>query len=158
MCCFQKKRNRIDVEAALEKIEIRKGRWLRVIFKDTDSPRIPVLPSSANSSKTVVNSWMNRDNQNERISAEDQTHRSNKIVMFFLHGVGGCADVWHKQIEYFSKLGYAVVAPDFLGHGGSSAPRDPSSYDFSELSHDMFAVFDRYRSEKKNILVGHSYG
>jgi pimeloyl-ACP methyl ester carboxylesterase len=26
------------------------------------------------------------------------------------------------------------------------------------LAYDMFAVFDRYRSEKRNILVGHSYG
>lgn len=164
MCCFERKRNQIDVEAAHERVEVREGRWLRVIYKDTDSSVLPALPPSASSSTTAVNSWINSVSSAIDIkkaitkNSEGLTERKNKIVVFFIHGVGGCADVWHQQIEYFSKLGYVIVAPDVLGHGGSSAPRDPSFYNFSELSDDMFAVFDRYRSEKKNILVGHSYG
>lgn len=162
MCCFESKRNEINIDAAHERIEVREGRWLRVIYKDiADSSVLPdtVLPSiSASSSKTILNSWISSGIGNKALSRESRTERTNKIVVFFIHGVGGCADVWQRQIEHFSKLGYVIVAPDILGHGGSSAPRDPSFYNFSELSCDMFAVFDRYRSEKKNILVGHSYG
>lgn len=155
MCCSEKKRNRIDVEATQERIEVRKGRWLRIIYKDPDSDIL--VPPSAGSVKVAAIDNLNGVTNNV-ISAEDQPERTNKIVVFFIHGVGGCADLWHKQIEYFSRLGYVVVAPDILGHGGSSAPREQSFYNFSELSHDMFAVFDLYRSDKKNILVGHSYG
>ncbi|XP_071511380.1 protein ABHD8-like [Diadema antillarum] len=78
-------------------------------------------------------------------------------VLFFLHGVGGSADVWCHQLRYFRQKGFEMVVPDMLGHGLSRAPKDTSAYTFQELSKDMLAVFDRY-SKKRNILIGHSYG
>ncbi|EDO37216.1 predicted protein, partial [Nematostella vectensis] len=79
------------------------------------------------------------------------------VVIFFVHGVGGCAELWHEQLKYFCRAGYEVVAPDLLGHGGSSSPRDNAQYEFSELHQDVLCIFDRY-ARKRNILVGHSYG
>ncbi|XP_030396431.1 protein ABHD8 [Gopherus evgoodei] len=79
------------------------------------------------------------------------------VVLFFIHGVGGSLDIWKEQLDFFSKLGYEVVAPDLAGHGSSSAPQIAAAYTFYALAEDMRAVFKRY-AKKRNILIGHSYG
>ncbi|XP_044854302.1 protein ABHD8 isoform X2 [Mauremys mutica] len=79
------------------------------------------------------------------------------VVLFFIHGVGGSLDIWKEQLDFFSKLGYEVVAPDLAGHGCSSAPQIAAAYTFYALAEDMRAVFKRY-AKKRNILIGHSYG
>ncbi|XP_050789815.1 protein ABHD8 [Gopherus flavomarginatus] len=79
------------------------------------------------------------------------------VVLFFIHGVGGSLDIWKEQLDFFSKLGYEVVAPDLAGHGSSSAPEIAAAYTFYALAEDMRAVFKRY-AKKRNILIGHSYG
>ncbi|KFQ22529.1 Abhydrolase domain-containing protein 8, partial [Merops nubicus] len=45
------------------------------------------------------------------------------VVLFFIHGVGGSLDIWKEQLDFFTKLGYEVVAPDL---GGQSLP--PTSF------------------------------
>nr|XP_060640742.1 protein ABHD8 [Anolis sagrei ordinatus]XP_060640743.1 protein ABHD8 [Anolis sagrei ordinatus] len=79
------------------------------------------------------------------------------VVLFFIHGVGGSLDIWKEQLDFFSRLGYEVVAPDLAGHGASSAPRVAAAYTFYALAEDMRALFRRY-ARRRNILVGHSYG
>uniref|UniRef100_A0A8D0L5M1 Protein ABHD8 n=1 Tax=Sphenodon punctatus TaxID=8508 RepID=A0A8D0L5M1_SPHPU len=79
------------------------------------------------------------------------------VVLFFLHGVGGSLDIWKEQLDFFTKLGYEVVAPDLAGHGASSAPQIAAAYTFYTLAEDIRAVFKRY-AKKRNILIGHSYG
>lgn len=80
-----------------------------------------------------------------------------KRTVFFIHGVGGSADLWKKQINYFSSRGYETVSPDLLGHGKSSKPHTEASYSFHNLAKDMLQIFDMFK-RKRNILVGHSYG
>lgn len=91
----------------------------------------------------------------KRITSCKGTH--GDVVLFFIHGVGGSLDIWKEQLEFFSKLGYEVVAPDLAGHGCSSAPPVAAAYTFYALAEDMRAVFKRY-AKKRNILIGHSYG
>ncbi|XP_044276927.1 protein ABHD8 [Varanus komodoensis] len=79
------------------------------------------------------------------------------VVLFFIHGVGGALDIWKEQLDFFSRLGYEVVAPDLAGHGASSAPRIAAAYTFYALAEDMRTVFKRY-AKKRNVLIGHSYG
>ncbi|KAE8632564.1 hypothetical protein XENTR_v10001581 [Xenopus tropicalis] len=79
------------------------------------------------------------------------------VVLFFIHGVGGSLDIWKEQLDFFSKLGYEVVAPDLVGHGASTAPQIGAAYSFYALAEDMRCIFKRY-AKKRNILVGHSYG
>lgn len=82
------------------------------------------------------------------------SHRD--VVLFFIHGVGGSLDIWKEQLDFFSKLGYEVVAPDLAGHGASSSPQIGAAYTFYALAEDMRSIFKRY-AKKRNILVGHSY-
>ncbi|KAG8454887.1 hypothetical protein GDO86_001203 [Hymenochirus boettgeri] len=79
------------------------------------------------------------------------------VALFFIHGVGGSLDIWKEQLDFFSKLGYEVIAPDLVGHGASTAPQIGAAYTFYSLAEDMRCIFKRY-ARKRNILVGHSYG
>ena len=80
-------------------------------------------------------------------------------ILFFLHGVGGSADIWSSQISYFVSRGYQVVAPDMLGHGFSSCPDKAKAYTFPKLFRDVLSVFDAYiPDDQKCVVFGHSYG
>ncbi|KAM6921006.1 protein ABHD8 [Xenentodon cancila] len=90
-----------------------------------------------------------------KISACKGTH--SDVALFFIHGVGGSMDIWGSQLDFFSRLGYEVIAPDLAGHGASSAPQIAAAYTFYALAEDMRLIFKRY-ARKRNILIGHSYG
>ncbi|KAI7795467.1 putative abhydrolase domain-containing protein 8 [Triplophysa rosa] len=90
-----------------------------------------------------------------KISCCKGTHPD--VALFFIHGVGGSLDIWGSQLDYFSQLGYEVIAPDLVGHGASSAPQIPAAYTFYALAEDVRILFKRY-AKRRNILVGHSYG
>ncbi|MEE6487963.1 hypothetical protein FKM82_015096 [Ascaphus truei] len=91
----------------------------------------------------------------KRVTGCKGTH--SDVVVFFIHGVGGSLDIWKEQLDFFSKLGYEVVALDLVGHGASAAPQIGAAYTFSAIAEDVRSVFKRY-AKKRNILVGHSYG
>ncbi|CAH1797484.1 unnamed protein product [Owenia fusiformis] len=102
---------------------------------------------------------MNQDkgtvNQDKGTLNQDKGDHS--AVLFFFHGVGGSADVWKPQVDYFRKEGYEIIVPDLLGHGYSQAPKTQSAYHFKELTKDIVAIFDRY-CKRRNVIIGHSYG
>ena len=77
--------------------------------------------------------------------------------IFFVHGVGGSADIWKSQMIYFNARGYETIALDLIGHGESSKPRSSQSYTFENLAKDVLQIFDIFHG-KRNILIGHSYG
>ena len=91
-------------------------------------------------------------------AAPEQSSESLPLL-FFLHGVGGSADIWSNQFSHFSKLGFTCVAPDMLGHGFSACPDSSKAYTFSRLFKDVLAIFDAYvPEERKAVVFGHSYG
>ena len=79
------------------------------------------------------------------------------VTLFFIHGVGGSAEIWNAQLDFFASLGIEAVAPDLLGHGFSSCPNNAKDYSFNEILADVEAVFDKY-CKRQNIVIAHSYG
>ncbi|XP_066551483.1 protein ABHD8 [Amia ocellicauda] len=90
-----------------------------------------------------------------KISSCKGTHTD--VALFFIHGVGGSMDIWGSQLDFFSRLGYEVIAPDLAGHGASSSPQIAAAYTFYALAEDLRSIFKRY-ARRRNILIGHSYG
>ncbi|CAG0916294.1 unnamed protein product [Notodromas monacha] len=85
--------------------------------------------------------------------------RKRARILFLIHGVGGSADTWRGQINYFREAGFEIVAPDLLGHGFSSAPDNLKEFEFKHLFADVLAIFDQFIPRgAKAVIVGHSYG
>ena len=114
---------------------------------------------SANVGEIGENANISDDHVTPVSAGEDKTTSSKTPILFFLHGVGGSADIWSSQISYFVSQGYQVVAPDMLGHGFSSCPDKAKAYTFSKLFRDILSVFDAYiPQDEKCVVFGHSYG
>jgi pimeloyl-ACP methyl ester carboxylesterase len=72
----------------------------------------------------------------------------------FLHGIGGAARIWKRQLETFAAAGLPAVALDLPGYGG----REPvQAMDFDGLAADVEAAIDAHGLDRP-VLVGHSMG
>jgi pimeloyl-ACP methyl ester carboxylesterase len=76
-------------------------------------------------------------------------------VVVLIHGVAGSSRTWDAVGPALIAAGYAVVAPDLLGHGESAKPRgDYSLGAFASGVRDMLALLGHDRA----TVVGHSLG
>ena len=68
----------------------------------------------------VPNPTINIENDANETSIEETNHTQAQQfyilpALFFIHGVGGSANIWSNQLSYFANLGHEVIAPDLLG-------------------------------------------
>jgi 3-oxoadipate enol-lactonase len=87
-----------------------------------------------------------------RFSYEAAGDRSAPPLVF-LHGIGGAARAWRRQIADFSN-GYHAVAWDMPGYGGS---QPLSTVTMATLA-DALQAFLTVIAAKQPIIVGHSIG
>ena len=82
---------------------------------------------------------------------------SEKPTLLFIHGFPATSHEWQPQIEFFSSLGYGIIAPDCLGYGGTSRPLDTTLYIGKSMAADVIAILDH---EKIATVVGvaHDWG
>jgi long-chain acyl-CoA synthetase len=90
-----------------------------------------------------------------RLSVIDAGPRGAEHTILFLHGFGGYALQWEKQLARFVES-CRVVAPDLRGHGLSDHP--DSLYTMPELVGDLERVVEQLQLPKQFIVVGHSFG
>jgi pimeloyl-ACP methyl ester carboxylesterase len=57
--------------------------------------------------------------------------------ILFLHGFPGSLHDWRHQFQFFHQQGYGIIAPDLLGYGGSSKPRDVREYSGRGMAGDL---------------------
>ena len=67
---------------------------------------------------------------------------ASKPSLLFVHGFPSTAYDWRHQVAFFAAAGYGVVAPDLLGHGGSSKPAALEHYAPSRIAADLVDVLD----------------
>ena len=72
-------------------------------------------------------------------------------AILLLHGVNNNRNIFRRQIDWLSGLGYAVLAIDFRGHGGSGAVQ--RSFGWREAM-DARAAYDFLRREAPRRRVG----
>lgn len=58
-------------------------------------------------------------------------------TLLFLHGWPETSYSWANQIEYFTRQGYGIIAPDMLGTGGTDNPEDLESFTYKSTADDM---------------------
>jgi pimeloyl-ACP methyl ester carboxylesterase len=88
-----------------------------------------------------------------------ETHKGSpsKPTLFFVHGMGGDLDAWQFVIKPLQKEDYSTIAMDLRGHGYSTHPRTPESYNIEHLLQDIEDILDKEK-QKEIILIGHCYG
>ncbi|MDR5683714.1 MAG: alpha/beta hydrolase [Armatimonadota bacterium] len=75
-------------------------------------------------------------------------------TMVFVHGLGGEAGHWQRQLTHF--YGRArLIAPDLRGHGRSERP--PGGYTIDRFRADLAAMMDAL-AVGRAVLVAHSFG
>lgn len=85
------------------------------------------------------------------------TATSPKPTLLLLHGFPSQSEDWQHQIDYFSSLGYGIVAPDLLGFGESSKPEDVQNYRIKLICQDLVELLDSLQLSSV-IAVGHDLG
>lgn len=77
-------------------------------------------------------------------------------ALLALHGFTGTGATW---LPLAASLGsrQRVLAPDLLGHGASSAPRDPARYGLEQQAADLAALLDHLGEDAVDLL-GYSMG
>ena len=77
-------------------------------------------------------------------------------TILFVHGFPSTAYDWRHQVSFFTKAGYGVIAPDLLGHGGSSKPDQVAHYKPSKIAADLLDVVEQCNASKV-VAVGHDW-
>ena len=80
----------------------------------------------------------------------------NGPLMLLVHGFPDTPHSYQSQLNYFSGLGYRVVAPWLRGYAPSSAPAD-GDYGVMSVGQDLLNIMDALNSPQA-ILVGHDWG
>src|SRR5215475_2832808 len=79
---------------------------------------------------------------------------AKKTPLVFLHGIGGAARGWRRQLEFFGDR-YHAIAWDMPGYGGS-APL--ATVSIAALAGALGQFLREFSDIPKPILVGHSIG
>ncbi|KAL2808572.1 Alpha/Beta hydrolase protein [Aspergillus granulosus] len=78
-------------------------------------------------------------------------------TLLFLHGFPSSCYDWRHQIEFFSRQGYGVFAPDLIGYGGTSKPTELNDYKSKKMAAEIIELLD-HESLDKVHAVGHDTG
>ncbi|KAH6865264.1 Alpha/Beta hydrolase protein [Alternaria rosae] len=80
-----------------------------------------------------------------------------KPYLLFLHGFPDTSYGWVNQIEYFTRRGYGIIAPDLLGTGGTDKPIELEAYSLRTMASDIAELLD-CEGLDKIIAVSHDLG
>jgi long-chain acyl-CoA synthetase len=98
--------------------------------------------------------WVGPDGT-ARLSVIDVQPERPQCTLIFLHGFGGWARQWRKQLQFLSDSN-RCIALDLRGHGLSDKP--DSSYSMGELMSDLDAVLAALHVPERFVMLGHSFG
>ena len=100
--------------------------------------------------------------KNARLPTSGRTYRyainppleKEKPYLLFLHGFPESSYSWINQIEYFTRRGYGIIAPDLLGTGGTDKPAALEAYSLKTMSSEIAELLECEGIEK---VVGVSH-
>ncbi|MDZ7267940.1 MAG: alpha/beta hydrolase [candidate division KSB1 bacterium] len=81
----------------------------------------------------------------------------NGRLLLFLHGFPEFWYAWHRQIDFFARLGYRVLAPDQRGYNLSDKPRGIAAYRLDQLARDIAGLIQT-TGRQRALIVGHDWG
>ena len=82
--------------------------------------------------------------------------KDNKPYILFLHGFPESSFGWRHQIPYFERLGYGIIAPDLLGYGETSKPKEVEAYKQKKMAGEVVHILN-VCGVQQVIGVGHDW-
>ena len=83
--------------------------------------------------------------------------KKNAPVLVFIHGWINNWTSWEKEIHFFEKKGFGILAFDLRGHGKSEAPEKKEAYTLAAFAKDIERIRKKEKI-KEIVLIGHSMG
>lgn len=90
-----------------------------------------------------------------QMSVIDIAPESPRRTLVFVHGYGGSARQWQRQLNHFARED-RVIAMDLRGHGASQVTR--GGYRMVDLVRDLRELFSKLSIRTPVVLIGHSFG
>ena len=84
-------------------------------YDHNDTPDTAIQSSVISHKMSENNDYSTSTNSNKAQINQQQEPMHVLPALFFIHGVGGSANVWANQLSFFASLGHEVIAPDLLG-------------------------------------------
>lgn len=81
-----------------------------------------------------------------------------KGTILLVHGFPDLSFGWRYQIPFLLGKGYRVVAPDMIGYGRTSSPKEVGPYSYKSVCADLAALVKIISPEAPIILGGHDWG
>lgn len=78
-------------------------------------------------------------------------------LLIFLHGFPEFWYGWRRQIDFFARLGYRVLAPDQRGYNLSDKPGGIAAYGLDHLARDIVGLMKAVGRDRA-LIVGHDWG
>lgn len=78
-------------------------------------------------------------------------------AVLLLHGFPDSSELWRHQVPFLEERGFRVLAPDLIGYGRSSRPRDVEAYRLDAVLGDVEAILDDREVDRAHV-VGHDWG
>eukprot|EP01117_Protostelium_nocturnum_P019075 TRINITY_DN8157_c0_g1_i1.p1 TRINITY_DN8157_c0_g1~~TRINITY_DN8157_c0_g1_i1.p1 ORF type:complete len:108 (-),score=9.69 TRINITY_DN8157_c0_g1_i1:76-399(-) len=76
--------------------------------------------------------------------------KDGKPTLLLLHGFPDTSTIWRDLVaNHLLPAGYGVVAPDCLGYGDSSKPKEVSDYKWRPLIQDLVEILDAERLDTR---------
>lgn len=84
--------------------------------------------------------------------------RKDNPPLVLLHGFTGSVENWRPLIAQLTSLNRSIIAVDFLGHGRSSAPLNPTRYQMEKVAADVAELVTNQLGFEQVDLLGYSMG
>ena len=93
-----------------------------------------------------------------KFNATSNDKTRNNVLLIFIHGFGGCAEQWMKQVEFLNPY-FDLLTLELPGHGNniSDDMLNEEHFSIAKIISDLFLLLQIYPHPTK-IAVGHSYG
>ncbi|KAH6613068.1 Alpha/Beta hydrolase protein [Boeremia exigua] len=113
----------------------------------------------------IANTSYVRMMKNVKLPISGRTYRyainppldGEKPYILFLHGFPESSYSWVNQIDYFTRHGYGIIAPDLLGTGGTDKPTELDAYSLRTMSSEIAELLQCEGIEKV-VAVSHDLG
>ena len=91
--------------------------------------------------------------ENTLLNYSTHLHSNSQVWVTFVHGDGGSASIWHKQVREF-KNHYNVLLLDLRGHGDSPSLMKAfdEKYDVDSIINDIVEVIDHLKIETSHFI------